>query len=225
MGACHVELCAAVRGQELAHAEHGAMQRLGQRRTEEAEGCVAAALEQEHVELMVRRGDVPGGKRGPHLRAQAGHARVAVGGQAPGRERGGLALQDPADVHEVVGRNVVGHHRQVQEIAERDAVGRLQEGAASLITAEQADDFEGLQVLAQRGAADAELHVTASKVLSASRTPGKPPCRAAACAHACRRAAFTACVIRASARVPARAISFSVRHAVGADATSPNSSA
>jgi hypothetical protein len=42
------------------------------------------------------------------------------------------------------------------------------------------------------------------------------------CAHACRRAAVTAAVIRLSARLPARAISFSVRHAVGTDATSPN---
>jgi hypothetical protein len=44
------------------------------------------------------------------------------------------------------------------------------------------------------------------------------------CAHACRRPAFTAAVIRLSARVPAPAISFSARHAVGTDATSPNSS-
>jgi hypothetical protein len=43
-------------------------------------------------------------------------------------------------------------------------------------------------------------------------------------AHAFRRAAFTAPVIRRSARVPAHAISFSVRHAVGTDATRPNSS-
>ena len=45
------------------------------------------------------------------------------------------------------------------------------------------------------------------------------------CAHACRRAAFTAAVSRLSALPPAPAISFSVRHAVGTEATSPNSSA
>jgi hypothetical protein len=68
------------------------------------------------------------------------------------------------------------------------------------------------------------MHVTPSSVLSASRTPGSAPCRATACAHARRRAVFTACVIRLSARIPPRAISFSVRHAVGTDATSPNNS-
>jgi hypothetical protein len=43
-------------------------------------------------------------------------------------------------------------------------------------------------------------------------------------AHACRRAAFTAAVIRSSARLPPTAVSFSVRHVVGTDATGPNSS-
>ena len=48
--------------------------------------------------------------------------------------------------------------------------------------------------------------------------PGRVP------AQARRRAAFTAVVILPSARSPPRAISSSVRHAVGTDATSPNSS-
>jgi len=73
--------------------------------------------------------------------------------------------------------------------------------------------------------ASSRMQVTPSRVLSASRTPGSAPCRAQICAHACRRAAFTAAVIRLSARLPQLAISFSVRHAVGTDATSPNSSA
>ncbi len=72
--------------------------------------------------------------------------------------------------------------------------------------------------------ASSRMQVTPARVLSASRTPGSAPCRAATCAHACRRAVFTATVIRLSARAPPRAISASVRHAVGTDATSPNSS-
>ena len=72
--------------------------------------------------------------------------------------------------------------------------------------------------------ASSRMQVTPSRVRSASRTPGSAPCRAATCAHACRRAVFTAAVIRRSARAPPRAISASVRHAVGTDATSPNSS-
>src|SRR6266536_2325897 len=54
--------------------------------------------------------------------------------------------------------------------------------------------------------------------------PGKAPCRAAAAAHARRRAAVTAAVSLPSARSPPRAISSSVRHAVGTEATSPNRS-
>ena len=72
--------------------------------------------------------------------------------------------------------------------------------------------------------ASSRMQVTPSRVRSASRTPGSAPCRAAACAHACRLAVFTAAVIRLSARDPPRAISASVRLAVGTDATSPNSS-
>jgi len=68
------------------------------------------------------------------------------------------------------------------------------------------------------------MQVTPSSILSASRIPGSAPCRAAICAQACRRAIFTAAVIRLSVRAPPRAISASVRHAVGTDATSPNSS-
>jgi hypothetical protein len=72
--------------------------------------------------------------------------------------------------------------------------------------------------------ASSRMQVTPSSVRSASRTPGGAPCRAATCAQACRRAAFTAAAIRRSALVPARAISASVRHAVGTEATSPSSS-
>ena len=43
---------------------------------------------------------------------------------------------------EVIRRDVVGDHRQVEEVAERYAVGRLQEGAAPLVAAQQAHDFE-----------------------------------------------------------------------------------
>jgi hypothetical protein len=68
------------------------------------------------------------------------------------------------------------------------------------------------------------MQVTPSRVRSASRTPGSAPCRAITCAHACRRAPFTAAISRLSARPPAPAISFSVRYNVGTDATSPNSS-
>ena len=68
------------------------------------------------------------------------------------------------------------------------------------------------------------MQVTPSRDRSASRTPGSAPCRAATCAHACRRAVLTAAVIRLSARAPPRAISASVRHAAGTDATNPNSS-
>ena len=68
------------------------------------------------------------------------------------------------------------------------------------------------------------MQVTPSSVLSASRTQGSVPCRAATCAHANRRAALTAAVIRRSALLPATAISFSAHHAVGTDATRPNNS-
>jgi hypothetical protein len=73
--------------------------------------------------------------------------------------------------------------------------------------------------------ASSRMQVTPSSTLSASRIPGSAPCRAVICAQACRRATFTAAVTRRSALLPARAISASVRHAVGTDATSPNSSA
>jgi hypothetical protein len=72
--------------------------------------------------------------------------------------------------------------------------------------------------------ASSRMQVTPSRVLSASLIPGSAPCRAMTCAHAWRRAAFTAVVIRRPACFPQLAISFSVRHAVGTDATSPNSS-
>ena len=68
------------------------------------------------------------------------------------------------------------------------------------------------------------MQVTPARVRSASRTPGSAPCRAVTWVQACRRAVFTAAVIRRSARAPPRAISASVRHAVGTDATSPSSS-
>ena len=59
------------------------------------------------------------------------------------------------------------------------------------------------------------MHVTCSRVLSAMRIPG----RAAAAAHARRRAVFTAAVTRVSGRLPPAAISFSARQQVGTDAT------
>ena len=59
-----------------------------------------------------------------------------------------------------------------------------------------------------------------SKTRSAIRTGGSGP----ACAHACRRALFTAAVTLRRARSPPAAASFSTRHAVGTDATGPNSS-
>ena len=67
------------------------------------------------------------------------------------------------------------------------------------------------------------LDVTQAVLIEWDLQRGQTP-RAATCAHACRRAVFTAAVIRRSARAPPRAISASVRHAVGTDATSPNSS-
>src|SRR6266516_2758660 len=70
--------------------------------------------------------------------------------------------------------------------------------------------------------ASSRIQVTPSSVLPATRMPGRAPCRAAICAQARRRAAFTAAVILPSARSPPRAISSSVRHAVGTEATSPN---
>src|SRR5262249_55904090 len=72
--------------------------------------------------------------------------------------------------------------------------------------------------------ASSRMQVTPVRVLSAIRIPGSAPCRATICAQARRRVAFTAAVILPSARSPPRAISSSVRHAVGTEATSPNSS-
>src|SRR5260221_8901408 len=68
------------------------------------------------------------------------------------------------------------------------------------------------------------MQVTPSRTLSAIRTPGSAPWRAPIAAQAWRRALFTALVIRASARGPPAAISSSVRHTVGTEATRPNSS-
>jgi hypothetical protein len=72
--------------------------------------------------------------------------------------------------------------------------------------------------------ASSRIQVTPPSVLPATRTPGRAPCRATAAAQARRRAAFTAAVSLPSARSPPRAISASVRHAVGTEATSPNNS-
>ncbi|HUC26293.1 MAG TPA: hypothetical protein VMA73_26620 [Streptosporangiaceae bacterium] len=68
--------------------------------------------------------------------------------------------------------------------------------------------------------ASSRMHVTSSRTRSATRTGGRGP----ACAHACRRALFTAAVTLRRARSPSAAASFSARHAVGTDATGPNSS-
>ena len=73
--------------------------------------------------------------------------------------------------------------------------------------------------------ASSRRQVTPCSTLSATRTPGRAPWRASIAAHAHRRAALTALVIRACARPPPAAISSSVRQAVGTEATSPNSSA
>ena len=50
--------------------------------------------------------------------------------------------------------------------------------------------------------ASSRMQITPSSILSATRTPGIAPCRATIAAHAWRRAAFTALVIRACARGP-----------------------
>lgn len=68
------------------------------------------------------------------------------------------------------------------------------------------------------------MQITCSRTPSATAIPGMAPCRASIPAHADRRAAFTALVIRACARGPPAAISLSIRHVVGTDATRPNSS-
>ena len=67
------------------------------------------------------------------------------------------------------------------------------------------------------------MQVTPSSRQSAIRTGGSPP-RAMPCAHACRRALFTAAVILRVLRSQPAAVSLSARHAVGADATGPSSS-
>jgi hypothetical protein len=72
--------------------------------------------------------------------------------------------------------------------------------------------------------ASSRMQVTPSRILSAIRIPGSAPCRASIATHARRRPAFTAAAILPSARCPPPAISSSVRHAVGTDATSPNNS-
>ena len=46
-----------------------------------------------------------------------------ISGIAPGGEGRRLALENPPDVHEVVRGDVVGDHGQVEQVAERDAVG------------------------------------------------------------------------------------------------------
>jgi hypothetical protein len=72
--------------------------------------------------------------------------------------------------------------------------------------------------------ASSRRQVTPSSTLSAMATPGSAPCRVSICAHAARRAAFTAPAIRPSVRPPPAAISSSPLQHVGTDATSPNSS-
>jgi LysR substrate binding domain len=78
VGAGHVELGATVGGEELTHAEHRPVQRLRQGRAQQSERGVTAALEQEHVELVIGRRDERGRQRGAHLRAQPGHLGVDV---------------------------------------------------------------------------------------------------------------------------------------------------
>ena len=64
-----------------------------------------------------------------------------------------------------------------------------------------------------KGEGDQQHVRKAAGIVKASKV-GSAPCRAAICAHACRRAMLTAAVTRLSARAPPRAISASVRHAV-----------
>lgn len=66
------------------------------------------------------------------------------------------------------------------------------------------------------------MQVTPASTRSATRTPGRPPCRASIAAHAGRRAAFTAATTLQAVFSPPEAIPASVRHAVGTDATGPN---
>jgi hypothetical protein len=73
-------------------------------------------------------------------------------------------------------------------------------------------------------AESSRMHVSWCSTLSATRTPASAPCRASACAHATRRAAFTAAATRRCVLAPPEAISSSVRQAVGTDATGPSSS-
>jgi hypothetical protein len=68
------------------------------------------------------------------------------------------------------------------------------------------------------------MQVTPSSVRSAIRTGGSPPCRAMPWFHACRRALCTAAATCRLLRAPPAAVSRSARHAVGTDATGPNSS-
>jgi hypothetical protein len=77
-----------------------------------------------------------------------------------------------------------------------------------------------LSLCAGTTVASSRMQATPSSCRSAIRTGGSGP----ACAHACRRARFTAAVIFRRARSPPAAASFSARHAVGTDATGPNSS-
>ena len=72
--------------------------------------------------------------------------------------------------------------------------------------------------------ASGRMQITCSRTLPAIRIPGMAPWRATMPAHAERRAAFTARVIRACARGPPAATSLSIRHAVGTEATGPNRS-
>jgi len=69
-----------------------------------------------------------------------------------------------------------------------------------------------------------DAHALPSSTSSATRTPGRAPCRAAMPAQALRRAALTAALIVPSARSPPRVISSSVRYAVGTEVTWPNRS-
>jgi hypothetical protein len=77
-----------------------------------------------------------------------------------------------------------------------------------------------LSLCAATTVASSRMQAMPSRARSAILTGGSGP----ACAHACRRARFTAALTFRRVRSPPAAASFSARHAAGTDTTAPNSS-